>query len=195
MFEERAKSFVRNLKGRIGGLKEEYFLDKLKDEIELFRKNKDKIAHLKNIEKELKEEKEKHEKICPKEPGTCPTTRSYEKCLFFVQQELEAIVDEKLDKKYFLDQDQQFDKQEINTLSDKIDEALEQLKVLGYGQEVIFSEIEEMKVQSKKLTKKDFKLLFLGKLIAFGEKRLFGEETIREIFELANDSFPNLLEN
>lgn len=57
---------------------------------------------------------------------------------------------------------------ELERVSNRIDAVLEQLEKLGLGQSILFDEIEEMKDKSRKLSRKDFKMLLLGKLVAVG---------------------------
>lgn len=70
---------------------------------------------------------------------------------------------------------------ELVNLSKRIDDVLEHIEKLGMGQEVIFNEIDSLKEKSKKLSKKDFHLLFIGQLVSYGS-RLFSEEQLASFF-------------
>ncbi len=193
MFEDRAKNFAERAEGGAKVFNEQDFLYDLQNEADLFRKNKDKIGHLRNIELEIKKIKDDHEKICPHDPGSCHKSKTLAKCLFFVDQELNEIVDENLDETYFSGKESVFDDNDITILHTKIDSVLERLDKLGYGQEIIYDEIEELKESSKKISKKDFKLLLLGKLVAFGERRLLGEQSVQELFTSAGEVFEKMI--
>lgn len=193
MFEDRAKSFAEKAEGGAKVFEEQKFLYDLESEADLFRKNKDKIGHLRNIELEIKKIKDDHESGCPHEPGSCHRSKTLAKCLFFVGQELDNIVDDNLDGAYFTGKENSFGEGDLEDLHAKVDTVLDRLEKLGYGQEIIYDEIEDLKVSSKKLSKKDFKLLLLGKLVAFGEKRLLGEKSIQELFSQTGEVFEKMI--
>lgn len=74
---------------------------------------------------------------------------------------------------------------EINELVDlnkRIDKVLEGLNKLGLGQNILFDEIEELKGKGKKISKKDLKLLLIGKIVSFGMKTI-DTETAQGIFQ------------
>lgn len=60
------------------------------------------------------------------------------------------------------------------------------MEKLGFGQEIIFDEIEELKTKSKKITKKDLKMMLIGKLVSFGVGKV-DTETASQIFETITD--------
>lgn len=82
--------------------------------------------------------------------------------------------------------DEEYNLKELTNLHSKIDDVLNRLEKLGFGQEIIFDEIEELKSKSKKITKKDLKMLLIGKLVSFGTGRIT-PETASEIFETITD--------
>ena len=59
---------------------------------------------------------------------------------------------------------------------------LEKLEKLGYGQEIIFDEIEELKSKSKKISKKDLKMMLIGKIVSFGMGKI-DTDLAAQIFE------------
>lgn len=67
--------------------------------------------------------------------------------------------------------------------------------MLGLGQEIIFNEIEELKSASSKVSMKDFQLLLLGKLVAFGESKLMGEKSIQDLFGMAGKAWDKMISN
>lgn len=68
-------------------------------------------------------------------------------------------------------------------LEKKIDEIIEYLKTLGYGQEIIFDELEELKSEYKNLNKKTWGQLLKGKLIDLSLAKLIEPDTIKYIYE------------
>ena len=66
----------------------------------------------------------------------------------------------------------EYDLSELVRLAECIDEALAKLKALGMGGAVLFNEIEELKDKSKKISRKDLRLLTISKLVSFGAKEV-----------------------
>lgn len=71
---------------------------------------------------------------------------------------------------------------ELVELNKRIDKVLEELNKLGLGQTILFDEIEELKEKGKKISKKDLKLMLIGKIVSFGMKTI-DTETAQGIFE------------
>lgn len=65
-------------------------------------------------------------------------------------------------------QNDKFNNEELKIINSKIDSILESLEKLDVGHEVIFNEIESLRDNAKKLSKKDFKSMALGKLFSLG---------------------------
>ncbi|MNR37266.1 hypothetical protein D3C85_1552710 [compost metagenome] len=64
-----------------------------------------------------------------------------------------------------------------------IDEILSKLATLGYGQEIIFNEIEELKELYTKMSKKTFGQVVKGKLVDLALAKLVENDTLEYIFE------------
>ena len=86
-------------------------------------------------------------------------------------------------------------KEDYNTISSdyieitkKVDEIITHLTKLGFGQEIIFEEIEELKDLYKKLNKKNWGQVLKGKLIDLSLSKLVENETIAYIYEKLTDS-------
>lgn len=89
--------------------------------------------------------------------------------------------------------DEEYNISELIDLHSKIDNVLEKLEKLGLGQEIIFEEIEGLKSKSKKISKKDLKLILIGQLISFGGD-VIDTDTASQIFEqLADVQLSNLI--
>lgn len=82
--------------------------------------------------------------------------------------------------------DEEYSINELIDLHSKIDNVLEKLEKLGMGQEIIFEEIEGLKGKSKKISKKDLKLILIGQLVSFGSG-VIDTETASQIFEQLTD--------
>src|SRR5436190_22718335 len=93
MFEDRAKQFVDHIDRYGHRFDEARFLGDLKKEEIIFFRNEDKIQHLLNIKLNIESEKQAHiEGGCThQEDGTCQETKKWNKCLFFVDQELDVL--------------------------------------------------------------------------------------------------------
>lgn len=78
--------------------------------------------------------------------------------------------------------DEEYSLPELMDLHSRIDEVLSNLQKLGFGQEILFEEIEELKSKSKKITKKDLKMMLIGKLVSFSAGKI-DTETASQIFE------------
>lgn len=195
IFEDRAIKFSNSIEGYAKQYNEQEFLGRLNEEIGLFRKNSDKIVHLRNIEIQFAKRKAEHELKCPQEPGDCPLSKKYDKCMFFVTQELENIAENYIDQSYFSSGNADLTPDQISELHEKIDTVLSRLEMLGLGQEIIFNEIEELKSASSKVSMKDFQLLLLGKLVAFGESKLMGEKSIQDLFGMAGKAWDKMISN
>ncbi|MDE5429418.1 hypothetical protein [Elizabethkingia meningoseptica] len=76
------------------------------------------------------------------------------------------------------------DKEEV---SKKIDEIISQLTKLGYGQEIIFEELEELKVLYTNLNKKNWGQIIKGKLIDLSIGKFVENDTISYIYEALTD--------
>jgi|GEM_PF-1251498 len=77
-----------------------------------------------------------------------------------------------------------------NDLDRKIDNIIEHLIKLGYGQEIIFNEIDELRELQHKLSKKSWSQLLKGKLLDLALDKLISTETATSVYEyLTNGNF------
>src|SRR5690554_1267061 len=84
------------------------------------------------------------------------------------------------------DDDIEYTLKELTELHNRINSVLEKLEKLGYGQEIIFDEIEQLKSKSKKISKKDLKMMLIGKIVSFGMGKI-DTELAAQIFEEITD--------
>ena len=81
--------------------------------------------------------------------------------------------------------------EEVKTeLDEKLDEIIQKLTNLGYGQEIIFKEIEELRGLQGKLSKTSWSQLLKGKLFDLAVDNIINKATAASIFEfLTNKDF------
>ncbi len=82
---------------------------------------------------------------------------------------------------------------EKSELDKKLDNIIEHLTKLGYGQEIIFNEIDELRQLQYKLSKKSWSQLLKGKLVDLALDKLIDNETISAIYEYLTSSNFRLL--
>lgn len=78
-------------------------------------------------------------------------------------------------------------------LDKKIDNIIEHLNKLGYGQEIIFNEIEELRELQHKLSRKSWTQLLKGKLIDLALDKLISIETVTSVYEYLTSNHLRLL--
>lgn len=83
-------------------------------------------------------------------------------------------------------QDEAFSIDELINLHKRIDSILEHLTKLGYGQEIIFNEIDSLKNKAQKVSKKDLGLILVGQLVSYGSG-LIEPNLAAEIYQKVND--------
>ncbi len=87
-----------------------------------------------------------------------------------------------------------YSKEELKNINLKIDSILEFLEKLDQGHEIIFDEIESLRADAQKFSKKDFKSMVLGKLFNLGIDGLLSKDHISEILKtLIGDDFNKYL--
>lgn len=82
---------------------------------------------------------------------------------------------------------------EKSELDKKLDNIIEHLTKLGYGQEIIFNEIDELRQLQYKLSKKSWSQLLKGKLVDLALDKLIDNETISAMYEYLTSSNFRLL--
>ena len=92
------------------------------------------------------------------------------------------------------DDDVEYSLKELTELHDRINSVLEKLEKLGFGQEIIFEEIEQLKGKSKKISKKDLKMMLIGKIVSFGMGKIDTELAAQIFEEITNVDLTKLIE-
>lgn len=75
----------------------------------------------------------------------------------------------------------------------KLNQIKDYLVKLGYGQEIIFNEIEELRELQTTLSKKSWKQLLKGKLFDLAVDEVLNKDTISQIFEFLTNSSIKLI--
>ena len=97
-----------------------------------------------------------------------------------------AYIERKLKSKNKKVKDENLDK--------KLDEVLLRLQKLGFGQEIIFNEIEELRELQTKLSKKSWGQLLKGKLFDLALEKIIDTDTVKLIYEYLTNSDFKLIE-
>lgn len=84
-------------------------------------------------------------------------------------------------------------KSKDESLNAKLDQVLINLQKLGFGQEIIFEELEEMREQIGKMSKKNWGQLLKGKLIDLAVGQVINKEVAGDVFRFLTDQSLNLL--
>ena len=159
---------------------------KLDSKLYSFNRDKDKLYFLNILRSEINIDKLKHEEECTE--VDCAVSQEAEAALFVIDQEIERI------NKYFEFEPIASDKFKIEEqveLHTKLNNIEEQLKKLGFGQEVIFNEIDELK-QNFDLGKKNWFQLVRSKFVDLTVSKVVEKTVIKEIYSQLSKGFENL---
>lgn len=165
---------------------------KLDSKLYSFIRDKDKIYFLNVLRNEINTDKLKHEENCTN--INCGTSQEAEAALFVIDQELENI------NKYFEYEPILTDKFKVEEqveLHTKLNNIVDELKKLGYGQEIIFNEIDELK-QNFNLGKKNWFQLVRSKFVDLTVSKVVEETVIKEIYSQLSEGFeklPTIIDN
>lgn len=153
-----------------------------------FNRDRDKLDFLKILYEKTIEAKKKHPENC-----TCPFDRSRNVGLFAIEQEIENI------NSYYTftaKSGESFTTIQESKLHSMLNEMAENLKKLGYGQEIIFDEIDELKSHFN-LGKHNWFQLVKGKLfdigLAYGVEKLVLEGMYSDLAKEVENVMPTFL--
>ena len=161
--------------------------DKLTSKLYNFNRDKDKLFFLNVLRKEVEKEKLEHEKTCT-HVGSCSISEEKETGMFVIDQEIEGI------SNYYdfePKKEDQFDVADRVDLHNKLNDIADKLTKLGYGQEIIFTEIDELKEQFN-LGKKNWFQLLKGKLLDLTVSKTLEETVVKEVYETLSEGFEHL---
>ena len=111
-----------------------------------------------------------------------------------IQRQQSIFQDYQIPESELTDNDVEYSLKELTELHQRIDTVLERLDKLGFGQEIIFEEIEELKGKSKKISKKDLKMMLIGKIVSFGMGKIDTELAAQIFEEITNVDLTKLIE-
>lgn len=83
-------------------------------------------------------------------------------------------------------------KSELDEMNEKIDFIIEKLTELGYGQNIIFDEFDELRNLYSKLPKKTWKQVLKGKLLDLALNKLISKETVVYVYKTLTDEILKL---
>ncbi len=83
-------------------------------------------------------------------------------------------------------------KSELDEMNEKIDFIIEKLTELGYGQNIIFDEFDELRNLYSKLPKKTWKQVLKGKLMDLALNKLISKETVVYVYKTLTDEILKL---
>ena len=111
-----------------------------------------------------------------------------------IQRKQNIFQDYQVSESELTENDVEFSLKELTELHQRIDSVLERLDKLGFGQEIIFEEIEELKRKSKKISKKDLKMMLIGKIVSFGMGKIDTDLAAQIFEEITNVDLTKLIE-
>ena len=152
------------------------------------KRKKDKLFFLNILRKEVLNQKLEHEKTCSK--VNCGTSQEKETGLFVIDQEIEEISQSYEYQPKYTDE---FSSEQKSELHNSLNEIKEKLTELGFGQQIIFDELDELK-EHLNLGKKNWFQLLKGKLFDLTVNKVLKETIIKEVYEKLSEGFENLPE-
>jgi hypothetical protein len=191
MFEEKAERFIDEYVDGMRLFDEGTFVSQLQSEIFPFR-DREKINLLTTIKTDVEKRKFDHEQTCSSSPEKCNTTKKFNKALMFISQEMEELgimADRPTD---FPNSEADFSESQMEKLHEKIDDVLYKLDKMGLGQEIIYEEIEQLKNDAGRVTKKDLGLMVIGKIVEYGSTEVSKIPEVQELYKYITNTVKGL---
>jgi len=151
-----------------------------------FKRSKDRLLFLNVLRQEVVKQKIDHEKDC--KTVDCSISAEKEAGLFVIDQEIEVISQ---DYEYHPKKEDEFSSEEKSELHNLINQIKDDLRKLGYGQEIIFNEMEDLK-DHLNLGKKNWFQLLKGKLFDLSVGKALDEVIVKEVYGRLSSGFENL---
>lgn len=179
--EKEAERFYKRLynNGKINNL--ENLKDHITTKLYDFNRDRDKLDFLKIIRQKTVTDKEKHMKSC----SGCPYGEERDFGIFAIDQEIDDL---KRFYSYEPKSDDEFSVEQESELHNKLNEILEKLKKQGFGQQIIFEEIEDLKNHFN-LGKKNWFQLLKGKVVDLTIKKVLDKTIVKEIYNQLSEGF------
>lgn len=150
-----------------------------------FNRDRDKLDFLKIIRQKSVEDRDKHMKNCK----GCGYDEERNIGIFAIDQEIDDI-----NRFYSYEPkiEEQFTTEEESELHLKLNDILEKLEKQGFGQQIIFEEIEDLKNHFN-LGKKNWFQLLKGKVIDLTIKKILDKTIVQGIYNHLSEGFEQAL--
>lgn len=166
------------------------FISEVRAELYEYRKYAHKLEFLDYLLLLLKQGFDKHLEVCQhkNEKGVCGVNKNYENSLFFIQNELDEVI-ENLPKT-------EFDIQEKAEINDSLQKILEDLNQIKIGQNItyddIFEELNELK-EFYFLNKKHWSQMLIGRLTEMVASGVVSETISKNIVETVMKNYDGII--
>ena len=150
-----------------------------------FNRDRDKLDFLKIIRLETVQDKEEHMKKC----SGCGYGEVRDIGVFAIDQEIDEI------NEYYSFEPKKKDSftiEEETNLHNKLNDVLDNLEKQGFGQEIIFKEIEELKNHFN-LGKKNWFQLLKGKVVDLTIKKILKETIVKDFYNHLSEGFEQVV--
>ncbi len=156
---------------------------KIESKLYGFKRERDKLDFLKIVRQLSLAEKNEHLKIC--QSPNCQFPEDRDLGVFAIDQEVDDINETYVFKPNSSDK---FTAEEESNLHSKLNDIIEKLEKQGYGQEIIFDEIESLKNHFN-LGKKTWFQLVKGKVVDLTLEKVLDESIVKDIYNSLSDGF------
>lgn len=146
-----------------------------------FNRDRDKLDFLKILRVKAIDDKEEHMKSC----SGCGYDEARDIAVFAIDQEVDEI------NRFFNYEpktEDEFSSEQESKLHNKLNDILEELEKQGFGQQIIFEEIEDLKNHFN-LGKKNWFQLLKGKVIDLTLKKVLNKTIVQEIYNQLSEGF------
>lgn len=185
IIEKEAEKFFDRLyrNGKVNNLEnlKSHITTKLYD----FNRDRDKLDFLKIIRQKSVEDKEEHMKSC----SGCGYGEEREIGIFAIDQEIDDI------NRFYSYQpkgEDEFTSEQESELHNKLNEILDKLEEQGFGQQIIFEEIEDLKNHFN-LGKKNWFQLLKGKVVDLTLKEVLKKTIVKEIYNTLSEGYDSVI--
>jgi len=183
IIEKQAEEFADYLYNAGDNNRLEDIESRLSDKLYYLKRDRDKLDFLKILRNHTLNEKIDHEKDCATK--NCGFSRARDTGIFLIDQEVDEI------KEYYTfspKKEEEFNSEEESQLHSKLNEIIDKLEKQGYGQEILFQEIEDLKNHFD-LGKRNWFQLLKGKLFDLGVEKILEHDKIKELFQEISSQF------
>lgn len=150
-----------------------------------FNRDRDKLDFLKILLVKAIKDKKEHMKSC----SGCGYDEARDIAVFAIGQEIDDI------NQFYIYEpktDDQFSNEEESELHNKLNDILDKLEKQGFGQQIIFEEIEDLKNHFN-LGKKNWFQLLKGKVVDLTLKKVLNKTIVQEIYNQLSEGFEQVV--